>query len=100
MSWQEYEEVCARKLGQNSHEIGAEAAKVGFDHPKFDEVREKMREEQAFIDNPIQVEEGVMQCGKCKSFKTYCYQKQMRGSDEGFSTFASCFNCGAQWREN
>ncbi len=88
--WEEYEQFCAQKTEQ----------KIGWEHPVFDAIRDKIREEKNFIDNPFTIEEGVMQCHGCKSFKTYSYQKQCRSADEGFSTFVSCFECGAQRREN
>ena len=58
----------------------------------------KMRDE--FISNPFTVEEGVMQCNKCGSKKTYSQSKQVRSADEGFTTFCMCSNCGAKWRIN
>ena len=58
----------------------------------------KIRDE--FISNPFTVEEGVMQCNKCGSKKTYSQSKQVRSADEGFTTFCMCSNCGAKWRIN
>ncbi len=59
---------------------------------------QKMRDE--YITSPIDVEEGVMQCNKCGSMRTFSTQKQVRSADEGFSTFCMCANCGAKWRIN
>ncbi len=59
---------------------------------------QRMRDE--YITSPVDVEEGVMQCTKCGSMKTFSSQKQVRSGDEGFSTFCACVNCGAKWRIN
>lgn len=59
---------------------------------------QKMRDE--YITSPVDVEEGVMQCNKCGSMRTFSAQKQVRSADEGFSTFCLCANCGAKWRIN
>ena len=59
---------------------------------------QKMRDE--YITSPVDVEEGVMQCNKCGSMRTFSTQKQVRSADEGFSTFCMCANCGAKWRIN
>lgn len=45
-------------------------------------------------------EEGLLKCGKCKTYKTSYYQMQCRGGDEAISTFASCLNCGHKWKFN
>ncbi len=59
---------------------------------------QRMRDE--YITSPVDVEEGVMQCNKCGSMRTFSSQKQVRSGDEGFSTFCACANCGAKWRIN
>jgi DNA-directed RNA polymerase subunit M/transcription elongation factor TFIIS len=72
-----------------------------WDHPVFQEYRIKLEEEDNFIENPnIGIEEGIIECIKCKSKRTYSYQKQIRSSDEGFTLFVTCANCNASWREN
>lgn len=80
---------------------GIPPEKTGWDHPRFDPIREKIQEENNFIENPvIDIEEGIIQCNKCKSFKTFSYQKQVRSSDEGFTLFVNCVDCNANWVEN
>lgn len=93
MSWKEYELYHATCTNRDP-------AEIGWDHPVFDTVKQLMEEEKKFADNPIEVEEGVMQCAHCKSFRTYSYQKQVRKSDEGFTVFVFCFDCGKQSRHN
>jgi len=62
----------------------------------------KIREEEQlnFIANPIEVEEGVLECGKCGSNRTISFTKQVRSSDESTSVFAQCVECGNKWRES
>lgn len=64
-----------------------------FDHSSFDSIREAIHEQEHFIKDPIQVEDGVISCRKCKSHKTYSYSKQTRASDEGMSVFVTCIQC-------
>lgn len=72
-----------------------------WDHPVFAPFRAKLEEEDAFIENPIaDIAEGIIECSKCKSTKTFSYQKQVRSSDEGFTLFVNCINCNANWVEN
>jgi DNA-directed RNA polymerase subunit M/transcription elongation factor TFIIS len=72
-----------------------------WDNVFFSKIRDKIEEENNFIENPIvDIEEGIIQCNKCKSYKTFSYQKQVRSSDEGFTLFVSCVDCNASWVEN
>lgn len=74
---------------------------VGWNHPIFQTLQEKLDEENRFIENPItDIAEGIIQCSKCKSKKTFSYQKQVRSSDEGFTLFVNCVDCNANWVEN
>lgn len=74
---------------------------LGWNHILFCNIREKLEEENNFIENPIiDIEEGIIQCNKCKSFKTFSYQKQVRSSDEGFTLFVNCIDCNSNWVEN
>ena len=72
---------------------------VGFNHPVYDTYKLKEIEEDNFITKPFEVEEGVMEC-KCGSKKTISFQRQVRSSDEGFTIFCQCVECGNKWREN
>jgi len=70
---------------------------VKFKSNNFDNIKLKIEEKNNFIENPFQVEEGVLQCNKCGSSKVYSYQKQVRAGDEGTTTFAHCINCNSKW---
>ena len=69
-----------------------------FDHSKYNDIRHNLEEQQRFIDNPPVMEDGVIECYKCKSKKTYSYAKQTRASDEGTSVFVRCAECQHQFR--
>ena len=46
-----------------------------------------------------EMEDSLIQCGKCKQFKVDYFQKQTRGADEPMTVFCHCLNCGARWRQ-
>jgi DNA-directed RNA polymerase subunit M/transcription elongation factor TFIIS len=68
----------------------------------WNEQKHAQQELDDFITTPQTVEEGVLKCDKCGSFRTFSYTKQVRSSDEGASIFVWCANdkCGARWRIN
>jgi DNA-directed RNA polymerase subunit M/transcription elongation factor TFIIS len=47
----------------------------------------------------MKVVEGLYQCSKCKSKKTYSRQVQTRSADEGMTSIIQCMECGKVWRE-
>ena len=53
-------------------------------------------EQNDFIENPFEVEEGVIEC-KCGSKRVFSYSKQTRGADEPMTTFAQCMSCKKSW---
>lgn len=59
----------------------------------------EQEEEDQFISNPFEIEEGVLEC-KCGSKRTISFQRQTRSADEGSTTFAQCVECGTKWRHN
>lgn len=69
---------------------------VGWKHPVYSNIKNKIEEHDNFIINPFEVEEGVTTC-RCGSERVFTYQKQCRGSDEPMTTFAKCVACKAQW---
>lgn len=69
-----------------------------FDHTVFTHIKQMLEEETKFLDNPIVVEDGVVECRKCKSLKTISFAKQTRGSDEGTSVFVTCVMCHHKFR--
>jgi len=72
--------------------------KVIFNMEKFDNIKFSISEQQKFLEKPFEVEEGVLQCNKCGSKKTFSFSKQTRGGDEGTTVFAQCANCGVRWK--
>ena len=69
-----------------------------FSHDAFEEIRLCIKEQEDFLNNPIQVEDGVIDCKKCGSSKTFSYAKQTRASDEGTTVFVTCAQCRHQFR--
>ena len=56
-------------------------------------------EQDEFIINPFQVEEGIVEC-RCGSKRVYSYSKQTRSGDEGITSFHQCLKCKAKWSLN
>jgi|688.fasta_scaffold250058_2 DNA-directed RNA polymerase subunit M/transcription elongation factor TFIIS len=69
----------------------------GWNHVNFQDTKFKQNEQDEFIMNPFEVEEGVLVCPKCKNSRTFSYTKQVRSCDEGTSVFASCMTCKHKW---
>jgi DNA-directed RNA polymerase subunit M/transcription elongation factor TFIIS len=69
-----------------------------FHHSRYDEIRNIIKEQEKFLNNPPVIEDGVIECYKCHSKKTYSYAKQTRASDEGTSVFVKCAECNHQFR--
>ncbi|CAM9647741.1 unnamed protein product [Laminaria digitata] len=46
----------------------------------------------------ITEQEGMFECGRCKSTKTTYTQKQTRSADEPMTTFVTCGNCKNRWK--
>ena len=69
-----------------------------FSHDAFDDIRTLIQEQEDFLNNPIRVEDGVIECHKCHSFKTFSYAKQTRASDEATSIFVTCAECKFQFK--
>lgn len=77
-----------------------EGGLFGLEEKTFEKYKILQKEKDDFLDKPIDIGESIMECGKCKSKKTYSYTKQVRSADEGFTTFSFCFDCGNKWRVN
>jgi DNA-directed RNA polymerase subunit M/transcription elongation factor TFIIS len=73
--------------------------KLGWYHSTFKEVTSKIEEQDDFIQNPFEVEEGVFEC-RCGSKRVYSYQKMCRGADEPMTSFAQCIECKNKWVYN
>lgn len=72
----------------------------GFQNKMFDNLVRIRREQDEYISNPYEVEEGVVECIKCKSKKVYSVSVQTRAADEPMSTRAICTNCKYKWTQN
>jgi len=74
--------------------------KFEWENPVFDNIRYDQQEQDEFLINPFEVQEGVLECGKCGSKKTYSYSKQIRRADESSSIMCYCSQCESRWRLN
>jgi len=72
--------------------------KVLFQHDDFIDFKNLLDEEDEFTVNPFEIEEGVLECNKCYSKKTFSYTLQTRSGDEATTVFACCAQCGAKWK--
>lgn len=80
--------------------------KMGWNHLIFKDIQNKLDEQDNFIENPFEVEEGVQQCkafnpktgDTCNSKRVIYYQRQERGADEPMTTYNTCYSCGASWK--
>ena len=70
----------------------------GINSDDFKDIQDKIKEEESFIITPFEIEEGVLECGKCGSKKTYSYTKQTRSGDESTTVFAVCCKCNNRWK--
>jgi len=70
--------------------------KVGWEHSSYDVERAMIDEQDDFIQNPFEVEEGVINC-RCGSKKVFSCSLQSRSCDEGTSIRAQCSVCNAKW---
>ena len=74
--------------------------KIEWNHKSFDSIKFRQHEQDEFIVNPFEVEEGALECKKCGSKRTFSYSKQIRSADEPMTTFAQCISCKAKWTYN
>ncbi len=59
----------------------------------------RMEERDTFVVDGVPVEEGVLQCKKCKSWHVHSTSENTRSGDEGVTVFAQCADCPASWVE-
>lgn len=69
-----------------------------YHHSSFHDIKRILNEEEFFLKNPPVIEDGIIECRKCHSNKTYSYAKQTRASDEGTSVFVTCGECQFKFR--
>jgi DNA-directed RNA polymerase subunit M/transcription elongation factor TFIIS len=72
----------------------------GLDSDAFNHCKTALLEQDTFLSQPLDVQEGVLNCSKCGSNKTFSYSKQIRRSDEGMTTFVLCSVCNHKFRIN
>ena len=76
------------------------SGEVGWKHHSYTVMAQRINEQNDFIENPFEVEEGVHQCRGCGSKRVFSYSKQVRSSDEGTSVFCECVACHIKWKES
>lgn len=72
----------------------------GFHHVTFDVLRKRQIEQDEYVANPYEVEEGVMECDRCGGKRVYSVSVQTRAADEPMSTRAFCITCKYHWTQN
>ena len=74
--------------------------KTGWDSVLFQPFLEAERRDIVNLTKPLEVEEGLYTCPKCKSKKTHSYTRQVRSADEPATTFITCANtdCSYKWK--
>ena len=50
--------------------------KIGWDHETFDDIKYQISEQDDFIENPFEIEEGVIEC-KCGSKRVFSYSNNL-----------------------
>ena len=71
---------------------------IGWNHPVFQTFKEYQKEYDDFLTKPPELEEGVIECSRCGSKKTFSFSKQTRRADESATVFVRCANCGKSFR--
>lgn len=66
----------------------------------FQKYIENQLEHDNYIENPVNITEGVFQCNSCKSKHIITFQKQTRSADEGYTIFNTCVKCNNKWKIN
>ena len=74
------------------------SGKVLWNCEEMNTYKHKLQEQDDFLENPFEIEDGVIQCNKCGSKRTYSYTKQTRSGDEATTVFSVCAKCGAKWK--
>lgn len=72
--------------------------RFGWNHPTFKLLHRREKEQDEFLSNPPKLEEGVIECRKCGSRKTYSFSKQTRRADESCTVFVRCSQCNNSFR--
>jgi len=88
---------------QNQVELKTILAKIKtgdyiWSNDQFNDIKQTIVEHDNFILCPFEVDEGVLECNKCGSKKTFSYSKQTRSGDESTTVFATCVQCKSSWK--
>lgn len=81
---------------KKAHLILDQIKKYNWDHETYADEKAKQDEQDDFIENPFEIEEGVIEC-KCGSKRVFSYSKQTRSADEPMTTYAECVECSSKW---
>ena len=73
---------------------------IAWNHPSFTKYRNREKEQDDFVLNPFEVEEGVVTCYKCGSRRVFSTTIQTRAADEPMTTVAHCMQCKTKWSQN
>ena len=73
---------------------------LGWEHASFSNIKQSQHEQDDYILNPFEAEEGVVECKKCGSSKVYSVSVQTRAADEPMTTMAQCTVCKTKWSYN
>ena len=86
-----YERMYLEALGENGDRA------VAYDGEAYEKVRTEEQEEDDYITNPAEVEEGALQC-RCGSKRTVSVTLQTSSGDESTAVWAQCTECKRKWR--
>jgi DNA-directed RNA polymerase subunit M/transcription elongation factor TFIIS len=87
------------KNGKDRNEVlnNIKKKKIGWNHTCFDKISIALQEQDDFVMNPFEIEEGALEC-RCGSKRVFSYSKQTRSCDEPMTTFAQCMSCKSKWK--
>lgn len=96
-------QLCGKFIQKNfSHAELLEEIKNGisnWDSKTFKKENEVEAQDIAIMTIKLDVSEGLYECSRCKSKKTYSRQVQTRSADEGMTSIIQCSECNKVWRE-
>ena len=71
----------------------------GWNSKTYKNEKEQEAREISVMTVKLSVSEGLYQCTRCKSKKTFSRQVQTRSADEGMTSIIQCSECNKVWRE-
>jgi len=95
-----YEFVMDYRFHPQIRNVTEQIARKDFlwNHPNMHSIREQFHEQDSFIESPPMIDEGVIECIRCKSKRTFSFSKQTRRGDEATSVFVRCSQCSKTFR--